>query len=292
MRPVPPQVLLLGSIASVQFGAAFATKLFDQVGPGGMVLLRIGLSAVLCLALARPGLRGHSFTDWLAVIVFGLVLGGMNWTFYECLDRTPLGPAVTIELLGPLLLAVLGSHRRLDLVWVALAAGGVVLLAAFGERSGDTDKQITTAGVLLALLAGALWVGYILMSKRVGAAFPGLDGLALALVVAMLLVLPAGLIQGGSHLGRVHVLAGGLAVAVLSSLVPYSLEIVALRRLSAATFGLLMSLEPALATLAGVLVLGQSLTGLLALAIVMVIAASVGTTLAARRPEPVPAVLD
>ena len=146
------------------------------------------------------------------------------------------------------------------------------------------------------MLAGALWIGYILMSKRVGAAFPGLDGLALALVVALLFVLPAGLAQGGAHLGRPHVLAGGLAVAVLSSLVPYSLEIVALRRLSAATFGLLMSLEPALATLAGVLVLGQDLTALLAFAVVMVIGASVGTTLAAnrgaRRPEPVPVVLD
>lgn len=279
---VPPQVLLLGSIASVQFGAAFATQLFDDAGPGGMVLLRLLLSAIVLLAVTRPSLRGKTREDLLAVGAFGVILGAMNWTFYECLARMPLGPAVTIELMGPLVLAVVGSRRRIDLLWIALAAGGVALLAFRGG-----EGSVTVAGVLLALLAGTFWVGYILLSKRVGRAFPSVDGLALALAVGVLVVLPAGLVQGGSALVEPHVLGGGFAVAMLSSLIPYSLELVALRQLSAATFGLLMSLEPALATLAGVLVLGQHLTVLLGVAIVMVIVASVGTTVTGRSREPV-----
>ena len=219
------------------------------------------------------------------MIAFGLVLGGMNWTFYECLERMPLGPAVTIEFMGPLVLAVVGSHRRIDLLWVALAASGVVLLAAGGDQSGD--KTVTVLGVILALTAGTLWVGYILLSKRVGQSFSSLDGLALALPVAAVLVLPIGLIDGRSELLNPEVILAGLAVAILSSLIPYSLELTALRDLSAATFGLLMSMEPAMATLAGIVVLGQSLTPTLAVAILMVIAASVGTTYTSRKPLPI-----
>jgi inner membrane transporter RhtA len=291
VRAPHPIVLLLAGGASVQFGAAYATELFDKVGPGGTVLLRIGLSAVLLLAITRPSFHGRTRADWIAVVAFGLVLGGMNWTFYECLARMPLGPAVTIELMGPLALAVIGSHRRLDLLWVALAVGGVLLLALNGgEASSGGDKQVTPVGVLLALLAGTLWIGYILLSKRVGASFSQLDGLAIALGVATFLVLPVGIIQGGSDLLHPTVLLGGLVVAILSSLIPYSLELIALRRITAATFGLLMSLEPAMAALAGALVLGQSLTALAVLAIAMVIAASIGTTYTAR--EPLPAVLE
>jgi inner membrane transporter RhtA len=284
---IPPQLLLLGSIASVQFGAAFATQLFDDAGPGGMVFLRLSLSGLVLLAITRPALRGKTRDDWLAVTAFGLVLGGMNWTFYECLARMPLGPAVTIELMGPLVLAIVGSRRRIDVLWIALAVGGVVLLAFRGG-----EGEVTAAGVILALSAGLLWVCYILLSKRVGRSFESVDGLAIALAIGMLFVLPVGLVQGGSALVEPKVLAGGFAVAMLSSLIPYSLELVALRQISAATFGLLMSLEPALATLAGVLVLGQHLTALLAVAIAMVIIASVGTTVKAREPEPVPAALD
>jgi inner membrane transporter RhtA len=290
VRAPHPIVLLLVGGASVQFGAAFATELFSKVGPGGTVLLRIGLSAVMLLAITRPSFRGRTRADWTAVVAFGLVLGGMNWTFYESLARMPLGAAVTIELMGPLMLAVIGSRRRLDLVWVALAVGGVLLLAVNGRDAGSGDKQVTTVGVLLALAAGTLWVGYILLSKRVGAAFSQLDGLALALGVATFLVLPVGIVQGGSDLLHPSVFFGGLVVAVLSSLIPYSLELIALRRISAATFGLLMSLEPAMAALAGALVLGQSLTALATLAIAMVIGASIGTTYTSR--EPLPAVLE
>ena len=290
MRTPPPQVLLLGSIASVQFGSAFAAKLFGQAGPGGVVMLRLGFSAIMLLALSRPSLRGRSRADIAAAVAFGLILGGMNWSFYEALDRTPLGVAVTIEFLGPLAVAVAGSRRLLDLVWVLLAGGGVALLATRGDH-----HDIRPLGVGLALLAGTCWAFYILLSKRVGAAFPALDGLAIALGVGSLLVLPAGIVEGGTALGRGGVLGGGVAVALLSSLIPYSLEIVALRRLSAAAFGLLMSLEPAVAALAGVLVLGQPLSAVVGIAIAMVVAASVGTTIASHTalaaadiPQPAP----
>jgi inner membrane transporter RhtA len=272
-------VLLLGSIASVQFGAAFANKLFTQAGPGGVVFLRLALSALMLTAAVRPTLRGRTRSDLLAVLAYGLILGTMNWSFYESLARLPIGVAVTIEFTGPLAVAIAGSHRALDLLWVALAGGGVVLLAFRGEGS-----DISALGVLFALIAGACWAGYILISKRVGATFAQLDGLAIALCIGTLVVVPAGVIQGGSALTEPSVLAGSVAVALLSSIIPYSLELVALRRLRAATFGLLMSLEPAVAALAGVLVLGQSLQAVAVVAIVMVVAASVGTTLAARRP--------
>jgi inner membrane transporter RhtA len=273
----PPQLLLFGSIASVQFGSAFADKLFAQAGPGGVVLLRLALSALVLLAISRPSLRGRTRADLGAAIAFGLVLGGMNWSFYEALDRLPLGVAVTIEFVGPLAVAVGGSRRALDLIWVVLAGGGVALLALRGDHHG-----VSALGVLLALVAGTCWAAYILLSKRVGASFAALDGLAIALGIGTLLVIPAGVVEGGTALGQPGVLAGGLVVALLSSLIPYSLEIVALRRLSASTFGLLMSLEPAVAALAGVIVLSQHLTGVLLVALVMVVTASVGTTIVGR----------
>jgi inner membrane transporter RhtA len=251
-----------------------------------VVFLRLCLSAVILLAVSRPSLRGRSRTDLAAAVAFGLVLGGMNWSFYEALDRLPLGVAVTIEFVGPLAVAVAGSRRAVDLLWVALAGGGVVLLALRGDKHG-----VTGVGIGLVLIAATCWGAYILLSKRVGAAFAQLDGLAIALGVGAVLTLPAGVLEGGSALGRPAVLGGGLLVALLSSLIPYSLEIVALRRLAPAVFGLLMSIEPAVAALAGVVVLGQPLSLVLAVAIVMVIAASVGTTLASR-PRDVPPVLD
>jgi inner membrane transporter RhtA len=283
MRTAPPELLVLGGIGSVQFGAALADKLFDDAGPGGVVLLRLALSGIILLAFARPRLHGRSRPDLGAALAFGVVLAAMNWSFYEALARLPLSVAVTIEFTGPLLVAVAGSRRALDVVWVLLAAGGVVLLASRGGHHG-----VHTAGVVLALVAAACWASYIWLSKRVGRAFAQLDGLAIALGVGAVLVIPAGVVQGGDALIRPAVLAGGLGVALLSSLIPYSLELVALRTLSAYGFGLLMSLEPAMAALAGVLVLGQALTVVVAIALVMVVAASVGTTLTARRVEPRP----
>ncbi|MDT4942864.1 MAG: inner rane transporter RhtA [Pseudonocardiales bacterium] len=284
MRSVPPEMLVLAGIGSVQFGAAFANELFDEAGPGGVVFLRLLLSAAILLAVARPTLRGRTRSDLLAVLAFGLVLGAMNWSFYEALHRLPLGVAVTIEFTGPLAVAVAGSRRLLDGLWVILAGAGVVLLAL---RGGHGD--ISAIGVLLALVAAACWALYILLSQRVGRTFARLDGLAIALGVGTLVVLPAGIAQGGEALLEGHVIAGGLGVALLSSLIPYSLELMALRRLTAYRFGLLMSLEPAVAALAGVVVLSQPLTAVLGVAVVLVAAASIGNTLTARRlPEPQP----
>jgi inner membrane transporter RhtA len=283
VRPVPPQVLLLGGIASVQFGAAFAVKLFAQAGPAGVVLLRLALAALMLSLAVRPSLRGRTRKDYLAVLAYGLILGTMNWSFYEAIGRLPLGVAVTIEFTGPLAVAVAGSRRALDGLWVLLAGGGVVLLAFRGD-----SRDITGAGVALALLAGACWAGYILVSQRVGQTWAQVDGLAVALWIGTLVVVPAGIIQGGSALLRPSVLAGGAAVAILSSILPYSFELIALRRLRAATFGLLMSLEPAVAALAGMLLLSQPLRVTTVVAIVMVVAASIGTTLSARGPAPQP----
>src|SRR5664279_4904659 len=193
MRPVPPQVLLLGSIASVQFGSAFANRLFPQAGPGGVVFLRLGLSALMLVIAVRPRVRGRSRHDYAIVVAYGLILGTMNWSFYEALDRLPIGVAVTIEFTGPLTVAIAGSRRAVDALWVALAGGGVVLLAVRGDR-----HDITPVGVLLALVAGTCWAGYILVSKRVGASFAQLDGLAIALCIGTLVALPAGVIEGGS----------------------------------------------------------------------------------------------
>jgi inner membrane transporter RhtA len=284
VRTPPPELLVLGGIGSVQFGSAFADTLFDDAGPGGVVLLRLLLAAAILLAIARPSLRGRSRSDLLAAVAFGVVLAGMNWSFYEALNRLPLGAAVTIEFTGPLVVAVAGSRRLLDGLWVVLAGGGVLLLALRGGQHG-----IHAYGVVLALVAATCWALYILLSQRVGSAFAQLDGLAIALGVGALLVVPAGVVQGGDALLKPLILAAGLGVALLSSLIPYSFEITALRRLSAYRFGLFMSLQPAMAALAGVIVLGQSLTAVLTVALVMVVLASAGNTLTARRlPPPQP----
>lgn len=236
-------------------------------------------TAIVLIAIARPSLRGRSRREVATVLGYGLVLAGMNWSFYEALHRLPLGVAVTIEFTGPLAVAVAGSRRLIDGVWVLLAAGGVVLLALRGGHAG-----VHTIGVLLALVAATCWALYILLAKQVGTTFGALEALAVGMAVGTLLVLPAGLIEGGSALLRPGVLAACLGVAVLSSLIPYTLELVALRRLSTAMFGLLMSIEPAVAALAGVIVLGESVTAVLAIALAMVVGASVGATLVGRRP--------
>jgi inner membrane transporter RhtA len=281
MRTPPPPAFLLGSIFSVQFGSAFADKLFAQAGPAGTVLMRLGLSALILVVCVRPTLRGRTRADLYAVAAYGLVLGSMNWTFYEALHRLPLGVAVTIEFTGPLVVAAAGSRRLLDAFWVLLAAAGVSLLAIHGNHHG-----VTRVGIVLALTAGACWAGYIVTSKRVGTTFSTMDGLSIALCFGTLVALPAGIIEGGRALGRPSVVAGGLGVALLSSIIPYSLELTALRRISAATFGLLMSLSPAVAALAGVITLHQHLSGVLLIALGLVVVASIGTTMASRqRPE-------
>ena len=243
-------------------------------------MLRIVFAALLLGALWRPSPRGHRRADlWLAA-AFGLSLAAMNLSFYESIQRIPLGAAVTCEFAGPLAVAVFGSRRRLDLIWALLAVGGILLLATPG------GSGLNAPGVILALVAGGCWAAYILLSARVGRAFPGGAGLALAMAVAAVLIVPAGIAQGGSHLGRPGVLAAGLGVAVLSSAIPYSLELEALRRLPAHVFGVLMSLEPAAAAVAGLIVLGQVLKANEWAGMALVIVASAGATRTARTPAP------
>jgi inner membrane transporter RhtA len=274
---------VLAGILSVQFGAAIAKDLFDRIDPTGMVFLRLVTSAVVLLLVARPGLRGRSRHDWLVVVAFGVALGTMNWAIYQSFARIPLGLAVTIEFIGPLAIAVLGSRRARDLVWVGLAGLGVVLL-------GFDPTGVTLPGVLFALLAGAAWAAYILLSAGTGRRWPGLDGLALASVVATLLLLPYAVARGGSGLLATDVLLLGAAVGLLSSVVPYSLELKALRTMRPAVFGILMSLEPAAAALAAILLLQEFLTPVQWLAMACVIVASVGATRSGHGPaEPVPA---
>jgi inner membrane transporter RhtA len=275
---VPPTLLVLTAVGSVQFGAALAKTLFDELGAGGTVFLRVGLAALLLVAVWRPRIGGRPRRDLWIPVLFGLTLAGMNLAFYSALDRIPLGVAVTFEFIGPLGVAVAGSRTRLDLVWVVLAAAGILLLSDFG--GADLDG----AGVALALLAGAFWAAYILLSARAGRAFPGGSGLALALCVATLPLVPVGVAQGGSELLDPSLLAIGAAVAMLSSAIPYSLELEALRRLPEHIFGVLMSLEPAVAALAGFVVLGQDLGARELAAILLVIAASAGAARGASTP--------
>lgn len=273
---------MLVGIASVQFGAGIAKTLFDEVEPETMVWLRLVTSAVVLALVARPLVRGRSAGDWLVVLAFGATLGLMNWAFYQSFARIPLGIAVTIEFTGPLALALLGSRRARDLAWVMLAGLGVALLGL--ERA-----DLNIAGVLFALLAGASWAAYIHLSAQTGRRWEGLDGLVMASVVATLLLTPVMVAGGGEGLGDARILALGAAVGMLSSVIPYSCEMVALRRLPPSVFSILMSLEPAAAALAGIVVVGEFLSGVQWLAVVCVIVASIGAT-RSRPPihEPVP----
>jgi len=267
--------LVLVAITSLQFGAALAGTIFDDVGPAGTALLRALFAAVILQAAWRPGVRGHAPRDLRLVAAFGLVLGGMNLCIYESFARIPLGIAVTIEFAGPLGLAVVLSRRRLDLACAALAAIGIVLLADPGGGAVDA------VGVVLALVAGACWAAYILIAQAAGRVFTGGHGVALAMTVAVLVPLGPGIAGAGSDLLKPEWLAIGCAVALMSSVLPYSLETEALRRLPANVFGVLMSLEPAVAAIAGLVVLGQDLRARDVVAIVLVIAASIGVTRAA-----------
>ena len=269
--------LVVGGIVSVQVGAAIAKDLFGLVPPTAMVWLRLVTSAVILVAIARPALRGRSAADWRVALAFGVSLMTMNWAIYQSFARIPLGIAVTIEFLGPLAVAVIGSRRPRDLVWVALAGAGVALL---GIAPGD----ITLVGVLFALLAGAAWAAYILLSASTGRHWPGISGLAVASVVGAVALAPPALVEAGPDLLDAKVLVLGVAIGLLSSVIPYSFELTALRRIPPRVFGVLMSLEPAAAALAAMALLGEFLTPVQWTALACVVVASVGAT---RSAEPV-----
>ena len=269
--------LVIGGLVCQEVGASLAVLLFPAAGPLGVVMLRLVFSAVLLWAIARPTLRGRGAGAWRAVVMFGLVLALMNGFFYLALERLPLGVTVTIEVLGPLTLSVIVARRLSAWLWAALALGGVVLLAGGGW------EELDLVGVLFALAAAGCWAGYILSSARVGREFSQLDGLAIAMAIGAAVALPFGIADAGSALLNPVTLGLGAAVAVMSSAIPYALELTALRRLPASGFAVLMSLAPATATLAGWILLGQFLTLVELTGIALVIVASIGAVRASGR---------
>ena len=270
-RRVPAPLLVLAAIISVQFGGAMAATLIPLAGVFGSVTLRLTIAAAILLVVARPRVRRRTTGDWLVVGAFGAILALMNLFFYGALARIPIGVTVTVEFIGPLVLATVLSHRRRDLLAVAGAAVGVVLISGITKTP---LAEIDLAGLGLALAAGAAWAGYIVFSSRTGARFAQLDGLAIAMSIAAVLVAPVGLATAGSALWTPEALWRGATIAVLSSVLPYSLELIALRRLAAHVFGILLSLEPAVAALAGLFVLGQKLSASQLLGMACVVAAS------------------
>jgi inner membrane transporter RhtA len=271
---IPPPAQVLVGIVSVQIGAALAKQLFSTVGSSGTVALRIFFAAAVLLLVWRPSLRLNR-RMWGVVAAYGVVLGVMNLFFYLSLARIPLGIAVTVEFLGPLTIALAGSRRWRDALWALLAAAGVVLLT---DGSGNLDML----GLLFALIAGACWGGYILLSSALGKQSTEGGGLALGMAVAAVVVVPFGVADSGTALFSPWILIVGLGVALLSSVVPYSLELEALRRIPPRVFGVLMSMEPAVAALVGLIVLGESLHALQWVAVLCVVAASAGATRSAR----------
>ncbi len=261
----------------MQAGAALAKSLFDELGPPGVVLLRLFFGAVAVWALRSPRLRTRSQTELLAAVALGVVLACMNLAFYESLQRLPLGVAVTVEFIGPLAVAVIGSRRPIDLLWVALAAAGVALLA---ESPGD---DVSTLGLFFAALAGVFWAIYIVVGTWAGRVWHGTEALAPALAIGTILALPSGLESGGTDLGDPRLLAAGLGVGLLSSAVPYTLELEAMRRLPPHVFGVLLSLEPAVAAIVGLVFLDEHLQLRAVLAIALVVVASAGAARGVRR---------
>jgi inner membrane transporter RhtA len=268
--------MLVVSIVSVQLGAGFADRLMDHIGPAGAVLMRQGGAAIVLLAVSRPARRGRTRDQWATIVAFGMILAIMNVTFYAAVQRLPLGVAVTIELLGPLGLAAALSRHVTELVWVGVALSGVAVL-------GEGDRSLDPAGIGFALVAAGCWATYILLSRRTGQQSAGIDDLALAMSVAALAVAPVGLRAGGELLSP-HSLGIGALVALLAALVPFSLELVALRRVPPRVFGVVMSLSPVAATFSGFVLLGQHLTPLQFVAMAAVIVASIATVRSAAKP--------
>ena len=278
---MPAPVLVLGAIVSVQLGAAIAAGLIREIGPVPTVMIRLDAAALILLAFARPSLRGRTRRDWAVMALLGLSLVAMNISFYEAIARLPLGVVTTIEFLGPLGLAAIASRRPRDLIAVAVALAGVVAVSGALTASW---VGLEPAGFVFAFAAGAFWAAYILCSRAVGQRWRQLDGLAVAMGLAALVVTPMGIAAShGLTISAAQVGVGAL-IGVLSSVVPYSLELLALRRIEPRVFGILLSLEPAVAAFAGLLVLGQTLAAAQVIGMALVIAASALVLASQRRP--------
>ncbi len=274
---IPATVLLMLSIASLQVGGALAVGLFARIGPLGTVALRVVLAAVILLIAWRPRFRGPVRTSLPPVLLFGLSIACMNLCIYQAFARIDFGVAVTLEFIGPLSLAVFLSRRLQDFLWAGLAAAGVALLTPL------TGARPDPVGVLYALLAGVCWAAYARLGAAVGRLLPGGEGLALGIATAALVLLPIGLWNAGDRLFRPEILGMGLIIALASTVIPFSLEFEALRRLPARTYGILVSLDPAAAAVTGAVVLHQTPTLRTFAAVACVVAAAIGVTIAARR---------
>jgi inner membrane transporter RhtA len=274
--PIPPLPAVLGAIVSVQGGAALAKGLFPALGAAGTVGLRIGLSALILLAAFRPSLRRLNAAQWRAVLPYGVVLGTMNMLFYFSLSRIPLGLAVTVEFIGPLAVAVFGSRKAIDVLWVVLAGAGIALITPW--TGGGADP----VGVALAFAAGACWAAYIVLGGRLSRLLPGGAAVSIGMLIAAVTAVPVAAAMGGFARLTPGRFAAGIGVALLSSAIPYTLEMIALKAMPARTFGILMSMEPAVAAIAGMVFLAEVLTGTQWLAVGLVIAASAGSTLTSR----------
>ncbi|MGS0562844.1 EamA family transporter [Microbacterium aurugineum] len=279
-RPLVGVALVIGSCLSLPFGAAVAAQLFPVLGPWGVTSLRVAIAAILLVVIVRPRPGKWTRPQWFAAVLFGVSLAAMNGFFYAAIDRIPLGPAVAIEFLGPLVLAAVLTRKVTDFAWVGVALLGMIVLGIDGLIGAE---PLDPLGVLFILIAAGFWAMYIRMSARVGSLIPGSSGLAMGLVVAAVLLIPVGIPAASTVAMDPQLLLLAAITAVLSSVIPYSFELAALRRLPQRVFGVLLSLEPAFATLAGWLILGQDATPLRMLAVALVIAASVGTTLGVRR---------
>lgn len=271
--------LVIGSCMSLQFGAAFATRLFPHLGPSGVTTLRLFIAGLVLAIFTRPRVRRWSSQQWVAVILFGAAMGGMNGFFYEGIARIPMGPAVAIEFLGPLGLAAILSRRAKDFAWIAMALAGVMVLGF--DKGGD----LNVTGVLCILAAAVFWALYILTSERVGRVLDGAGGLAVAMLVGALVPLPFGFHGALEGVQDVRLLWMAIATALLASLVPYGLELSALRILPKSTFGVLLALEPVFAALGGWLLLDQGMTNVRAAAVLIVVVAGVGSAMTAAKKD-------
>ncbi|MFV5697417.1 EamA family transporter [Flavobacterium sp. ZT3R17] len=276
---IPPIPAVLFAIISVQSGAAIAKGLFPVIGAAGTASLRIGISALILLAVYRPNLKKITANQWKLVIPYGLSLGAMNLVFYLAIERIPIGLAVTLEFIGPLLVAVLGSKRMIDFFWVLLAAAGIVLIAPWSSNGIDL------LGVLFALLAGGLWAAYIVLGGKISKIMKGGEAVATGMLFAAILIVPFGILGNGLNSLTPKLFSLGIALALLSSAIPFTLEMKALGQLPARTFSILMSLEPAAASICGLIFLQEYLTFNEVLAVLFVVIASAGSTITSRRQE-------